>query len=489
MGATSRLNAGTDLVLQLHMRPTGTPEHVQASIGLYFAPGPPRLTPVMLRLGKQNIDIAAGQREYVTTDSYVLPVDVDVHGVQPHAHYRAKDVTGFATLPDGTTKGLIHIPNWDFDWQDTYQYLRPFTLPKGTTLTMRYTYDNSDANRRNPQRPSQRVHWGQNSTDEMGDLWIQVVPHSPSDLDRLTSEFRQKVFREDILGYETVLERTPDDVGLHDDAALLYMAVGRRDEAIKHFSASARLAPAVAATHFNLGTALAAAGRGDEAIDQYRQALALDSAYAYAHNNLGALLLPKGQLDEATSHFRRAIDIEPAYAEAHNNLGKLLAYLGRLDEASEHLTRAVSIRNNYPEGHFNLAQVLIAQGRAAEARQHYRTALSLFPDWAPALRELAWMLATCADSRVRDSREAVSLAERAVMVTGRHDPAALDALAAAYAAGGRFDDAIAAAQAAVDLVTGHEPAGEADIARRLALYRDRRPYVDVLGAGPVRPGP
>src|SRR5262249_6146913 len=158
-----------------------------------------------------------GQRDYETTDTYTLPVDVDVHGVQPHAHYRAREINGFATLPDGTIKGLIAIRDWDFDWQDTYRYVTPFTLPKGTTVTMRYTYDNSAANRRNPQLPPQRVHWGQNSSDEMGDLWIQLVPRSAADLDVLTRDIRQKVFREDILGYETMLQQTPDDVSLHDD--------------------------------------------------------------------------------------------------------------------------------------------------------------------------------------------------------------------------------------------------------------------------------
>src|SRR5262249_29459520 len=160
--------------------------------------------------------------------------------------------------------------------QDTYRYARPFTLPKGTTLHMRYTYDNSAANRRNPQLPPQRVHWGQNSSDEMGDLWIQVVPRSRTDHDLLVREFRQKVFREDILGYETVLQRTPDDVGLHDDLALLYLEVGRVDDAIAQFSESRRITPDKAAVHFNLGTALTTAGRIDEAMVCFRQALQLE---------------------------------------------------------------------------------------------------------------------------------------------------------------------------------------------------------------------
>jgi Flp pilus assembly protein TadD/mono/diheme cytochrome c family protein len=474
-----RLNPGTDMVLQLHLRPTGKPERVQAAIGLYFASGPPRLTPVMLRLGKQNIDVAPGQRDYETTDSYVLPVDVDVYGVQPHAHYRAKEVTGFATLPDGSTKGLIRIRDWDFDWQDAYQYAKPFTLPKGTTLTMRYTYDNSAANRRNPQLPPQRVHWGQNSSDEMGDLWIRVVPRSRSDLDLLTREVRQKVFREDILGYETVLQRTPNDVSLHDDVALLYMAVGRIEAAITHFSESARLSPTMPVAHFNLGTALAAGGRSDEAIAQYRQALQLDPRYGYAHNNLGSLLLAKGQLEEAAEHFRRALESNPRYAEAHNNLGKLLAFAKRTGEAVDHLSLALSIRENYPEAHYNLAGVQIAQGRRADAIGHYQRAVALSPEWAPALTDLAWILATDSNERVRDAVQAVRLAERAVALTRGEDAVALDVQAAAYAAAGRFDKAVVSAQAAVDAAGRKESARTAaDIQARLALYRQRRPYIE-----------
>jgi tetratricopeptide (TPR) repeat protein/mono/diheme cytochrome c family protein len=480
-----RLNPGTDMVLQLHLRPTGRPEHVQASIGLYFASGPPRQTPVMLRLGKQDIDIPSGQRDYVATDSYILPVDVEVHGVQPHAHYRARDVIGFATLPNQTTKGLIHIPDWDFDWQDTYRYVKPFILPKGTTLTMRYTYDNSDTNRRNPQLPPQRVHWGQNSSDEMGDLWIQVVPRSRADLDLLTREFRQKAFREDILGYETVLRRTPDDVSLHDDVAMLYMAVGRLDKAIAHFSESVRLTPAGAVTHYNLGTALAAAGRNEEAISQFRRALQIDSDYAYARNNLGSLLLAKGEFEEARSHFERALAIDPRYAEAHNNLGKLLAYQGRTDEAAAHLTRALGVREDYAEAHFNLARVLLTQDRPSEAVAHYRRASALMPEWLPALGELAWTLATDPSASARDAGEAVALAERAAALTKRQDPAALDVLAAAYAAAGRFDEAAAVAQHASDLAQTASPRAIAEIAGRLALYRQRQPYIDARRVGPV----
>ncbi len=197
-----RLDVHSDLVVELHMRPSGKPESVAPSVGLYFSDAAPTRTPAMLRLGRQSIDIPAGQKEYTITDSYVVPVDVDVQAVQPHAHYRARDVRGEAVLPDGTVRPLIGIKDWDFRWQHVYRFATPLHFPKGTRLSMRYTYDNSAENPRNPDQPPKRARWGQRSSDEMGDLWIQVLTKDASELDRLISDFRPKVLAEDVIGYE-----------------------------------------------------------------------------------------------------------------------------------------------------------------------------------------------------------------------------------------------------------------------------------------------
>ena len=116
--AAGPIAPGTDLVVQMHLRPTGKPERVQASVGLYFSDTPPVATPVMLRLGSRMIDIPAGTADYVVTDSYVLPVNVSVLRVYPHAHYLGRDMSVTAALPDGSTKSLLHIADWDFNWQD-----------------------------------------------------------------------------------------------------------------------------------------------------------------------------------------------------------------------------------------------------------------------------------------------------------------------------------------------------------------------------------
>jgi hypothetical protein len=101
--------------------------------------------------------------------------------VNPHAHYLAKEMRAFATLPDGTVRWLIWIKDWDFNWQDVYQYAEPNPLPRGSTITMQYTYDNSADNKRNPHRPPERVVYGPRSTDEMGDLWLQLRPRRSAD--------------------------------------------------------------------------------------------------------------------------------------------------------------------------------------------------------------------------------------------------------------------------------------------------------------------
>jgi len=342
-GLAWRLDPGTDLVVELHMQPSGRPEPVQPAVGLFFGDDPPERTPLMLRLGRQNIDIPAGEKNYTITDSFVVPVDVEVQAVQPHAHYLARDVKGVATLPDGTTRTLISIKDWDFRWQHVYRYVTPFTLPKGTTLAMRYTFDNSAGNPRNPQRPPERVLWGQRSRDEMGDLWIQVLTRNNRDLETLTRGVRPKVLAEDVFGYEREIQRDPASVALHDDVAQVYLQLGRSAEAVAHFDASLRLNPQSAATHFNLGTALTVAGRFDEAIEQYGAALRLNPDYPRAHNNLGSVLLQRGHVQDATAHLTEAVRLEPANVEARSNLAVAYAAAGEYERAVELVQTALGL--------------------------------------------------------------------------------------------------------------------------------------------------
>lgn len=425
-----RLEPGSDLVLQLHMQPGGTPEAVQPSIGLFFTDTPPARTPMMLRLGRHDIDIPAGARDYSIEDRYVLPVDVEVIGVQPHAHFRAREIRGFAILPDGTRRPLVYIKDWDFNWQDAYRYAAPFVLPKGTTLAMRFTYDNSAANRRNPDRPPRRVRWGENSTDEMGDLWIQVVPRTQADRRLLAADFGPKVIADDAAGYEKLLEVDPDNARLHEAVAALDLSRGRTDSAIAHLMRSLRVNPQSVEAHYNLGTALARQARTSDAIAHFERALQIDARHVPARANLGAVLRSLHQFEPAAGHLRRALQLDPANATAHTNL----------------------------------AGILSARGATPDAIAHYRLALESNPDLLEALTDLAWILATSPDPALREPVEAVRLASRAVDLTNRNSVRALDTLAAAYLAAGRLADAVATGEAALRLA---EDAKDTELARQL----------------------
>ncbi|MGE0359597.1 MAG: tetratricopeptide repeat protein [Vicinamibacterales bacterium] len=470
-----RLDPGTDLVVQLHMQPSGKPEAVRPSIGFYFSDTPPTRTPSILRLGSQGIDIPAGEARYVVEDRYTLPVDATLLAVQPHAHYRAADVTGTATFPDGSTRTLIHIGRWDFRWQHVYRYSQPVALPRGTTVAMRYVYDNSAGNPRNPQVPPTRVRWGQRSFDEMGDLWFQLATSSDSDRTRLRAEVDAKMTAEDLIGLETMLASTPDDTELHDDAGVLALLLGRPAVAVSHFRASAERRPQSAAAHYNVGTALTSAGLFDDAIAAYERALAIDPRYAKALNNLGDTLMATGRISDAVPRYEQAVALDPAMAESRNNLGAALWRRGDYARAERELREALRLRPGYADAYFNLGHLAIRTKDVVAAGRYFRQAAEAKPEWVLALTTAAWVLSTAADPEARAAGEAVPLAERAVALTGRRDARALDVLGVALASAGRFDEAVAVAREALTVAA---PPLTAAVAARLALYERREAYVD-----------
>lgn len=443
-GSAWPLEPGSWMVAMLHLRPTDRWETVDVKIGLHFAGTPPARKSAMIRLNRQDIDIPPGESRYVVSDSYILPVDVDAYSVQPHAHGLARDMKGWATLPDGTRKWLIHIANWNFHWQDAYRFASPVVLPAGTRLSMEYSYDNSYANQANRGLAPVRVRWGQRTSDEMGDLWIQVVPRHAADLEVLNESLRRKLLPQDIDGYRSMLEADPDNVTLHDDLGLLFSEQGEWRAAIDQFAKSLRLRPD-AASHYNLGNAL----------------------------------LRTGDLDAADEHFERALRMKPDYALAHQGLALSLTVRGRRSEAIDELRTAVGLMPALEEGHYNLGVLLAADHQPAPAVAALKHALQLRADWPAAQTELAWVLATSPDESVRNGTEAVSLAERAVALTAGRDIRAVDTLGAALAAAGRFDEAADVAARAVSLAERSQAGAAVEaIRQRLGLYRNHTAFID-----------
>jgi Flp pilus assembly protein TadD len=384
-----RLEAGSDLIVELHLLSGKSPIAVQPSVGLFFTDRPPAHEPVMGIISAKAIDIPAGERDYVIEETYQLPVDVDVLSVYPHAHYLGNQMQVRAVLPDGMSKSLIRIRHWSFHWQQDYRYVTPIALPRGTKIVMRYTYDNSTANKDNPHRPPEHVIWGPRSSDEMGTLGLQLLPHSSADRNALVKSFADRQALEDVAGAELAVRYAPDDKGNQTNLGSSYMRAGRFAEAIPHLERALRLDPRSANAHNYLGGALLAEHRVQEALVQFRHASELAPRDEHLHFNLGKVLDEAGQPAEAAREFERAIAINPDLWEAHQQLGVLLFSRNQLTGAVVHLKRAVELAPDSAAAHSDLGGALAAAGRSDEALIQIRRALELDPAYAPAAENLA----------------------------------------------------------------------------------------------------
>jgi Flp pilus assembly protein TadD/mono/diheme cytochrome c family protein len=413
-----RIDPGTDLVLNMHMRPSGKTEKIQASVGIYFTELQPTKFPLLIQLENDHaIDIPAGDRNFVVQDQFRLPTDVQILAVYPHAHYLGKDIKAFAVLPSGERRWLIWIHDWNFDWQGVFTYRQPVYLPRGSIVHMQWTYDNSDANPRNPHQPPQRVTAGDQATDEMAHFWLQVLPvhwkdpHTDGRLVLQAAMMRHRV------------ESDPDDYVGHFNLAADLQLLGRAAEATEEYRRAVALRPEDPVAHNGLGSALEDAGDRDNALAEYRRAVQLDPENSDANYNLGRALATKGEYETAVDYFRAVLRSKPAdaaaynalanallsagdragavqsyltairldskLADAHYNLGLLLAEANDLSDAEEHLREAVRLTPTSADAHMHLGDVLARKGKLDTAEVELKRALALAPSHADALTDLA----------------------------------------------------------------------------------------------------
>ena len=348
-GMALRLDKGTDLILNTHLQPSGKPEVIQPSIGLYFTDKPATKFPMLLQLENDaKLDIPAGEKNFVVTDDFTLPVDVDLLGIYPHAHYLGKDIEATATLPDGTKKNLIHIPQWNLNWQAVYRYAERVILPKGTTVSLRYTYDNSDENLMNPNHPPIRVKGGNRSTDEMCHLWLQVLPVN---FDPAKGDPRMEL--QEALARHNV-EKNSGDFEAHYNLAAMLQGKNQLTAAVTEYETAVRLRPDDAAANNGLGAALLAAGQPRSATAVLAHAIEARPDYAEAHYNLGIALTQMGDMERAAEQFGIVVKLKPNDANAEANLGAAFAELGKFAEAKAHLERALQIDPNQQDAKDNL---------------------------------------------------------------------------------------------------------------------------------------
>jgi tetratricopeptide (TPR) repeat protein len=301
-----------------------------------------------------------------------------------------------------------------------------------------------------------------------------------------------------------VLTRDPEHAEAHSLLGRMLILTGQTDAGTRHVEAAVKLKPKSANLRCVLGKTLLDQGKLDDAAEQYRAALSLVPTLAVAHNGLGLTFAGRGLDTEALPHFAKAISLRPEYAEAYTNMAICCRHLKRFDEAlryhkstiqlrpdstealsqagltllswgrpreaAECFDKAVSLAPDKPRFHRELAEALYEMGHKDAALSEYRRLSQVAPEWIAATTKDAWKAATSSDRRLRDPQLALIWAMQVCQATAFLDPKCLDALAAAYAASGDFQQASKTATTAIKIAEPRDPTFAGLIRKRAAQY-------------------
>lgn len=377
-GLAWRAEPGMDLVLNVHIRRSGKEETVSPVVGLYFTDYPRTKFPMLVQLEHDGaLDIPAGDKDFVVSDEFRCPIDLQVLAIYPHAHYLATLMEAYATLPDGSRKWLVRIPHWDLNWQGVYRLKTPLTLPKGTVVSMSYHYDNSSANPLNPNHPPKRVRAGNEATDEMSHFWMQVLPLAEGD--------QRAVLQEAVMHRR--LEKYPGDFAANFNLGDLMMDQSNPSAAVSYFRMALLADPNSAIAAGELGAALFATDSVYEAEQQFRHALQLDPKYTDARYNLASVEANNGQWAQAAADYRAVLNSNPNHKNARQHLGEVLfmwgdelVKSGNSEQAVQRYRDSLVFRPDDPDLHVQLATALAQLGRFSEAKIEFETVLRLKPE-------------------------------------------------------------------------------------------------------------
>ena len=163
------LPAGARVVIQMHYHNAGpTAASDRTEIRLHAARTPVVKQLRFARVGSFSFTIPAGAPRHEIEASMSVHRPMSLIAIHPHMHLLGREMKVWAKLPDESTRPLVHIDDWDFNWQGFYFYKTPMALPLGTWIELTAAWDNSEGNARNPNRPPKPVRWGERTVDEMG---------------------------------------------------------------------------------------------------------------------------------------------------------------------------------------------------------------------------------------------------------------------------------------------------------------------------------
>ncbi len=247
----------------------------------------------------------------------------------------------------------------------------------------------------------------------------------------------------------------------------------RDDEALKAFELAIQWDPSCWLAIHNRAVSRAQQGNLEGALADFNRALQLNPGLAVAYRNRGELLAATGRTEEAAADYTTALAQLPQDAELYAMRGEAYHRLGQYDEALADLDQSIQIAPHEAAAYAQRGNVRAELGDYPRAIADFRQAMTVDPQSAEAHRSLAWLLATCPDQRFRNPRQALAAAARAAQLAAPGDPFVLDALAAANANAGQFDQAVRYQQEAIINVPGDFTGPFQD---RLALYQQHRPF-------------
>lgn len=174
------LKAGSKLVFQMHYSRTGEEEVDQTSLGIRYHEGPVEREVITTAVGNMAFAIPPGAENYRVDSYHTFDRSVRIHMFMPHMHLRGKAFEYIAEYPDGSSRTLLSIPEYDFNWQFVYEPTEPIVIPAETTIHCIAHFDNSANNPDNPD-PEAIVKFGEPTVDEMMLGWMDVSEVEPSE--------------------------------------------------------------------------------------------------------------------------------------------------------------------------------------------------------------------------------------------------------------------------------------------------------------------
>jgi tetratricopeptide (TPR) repeat protein len=288
------------------------------------------------------------------------------------------------------------------------------------------------------------------------------------------------------------LARNPACGLAHNNLGTIVLHEGRVEEAIGHFEKALATDPLDRFAECNLGWALRQQSRYAEAIPHFQRALGNDPLHLAAdpgfeagvHYDLGDTLLQLRRYREAIAHFERDIALNPEVDSAEEKIAEALMALGDASGAVAHLRHLLEAKPEDAATFHTLGKLLYGQGKRAEGIALLQRGLPHHPE-ASHLNDLAWMLSTAPEVKLRDGDSAVGLVQKVIEATGDRDPNTLDTLAAAYAETGDFPKALETAREALVLA---EKAGNRELAdslrKEIRLYESGQPLREPAVSSP-----